>query len=35
MADDAKLFERGVCKLAARIPFEGMGQHDSVKTFQH
>jgi hypothetical protein len=34
MAADAKLFEHGVCQLAARIPLEGVAQRDAVKTLQ-
>jgi hypothetical protein len=32
MAADAKLFELGVHKLAAWIPFEGVAQRDAVRT---
>jgi hypothetical protein len=35
MAADAILFELGVCQLAVQIPFEGLTQHDSVRTLQH
>jgi hypothetical protein len=32
LAADALLFELGVRQLAARIPFEGMTQHDTLRT---
>jgi hypothetical protein len=35
MAADAILFELGVRHLAAPIPFEGMAQHDAVRTIRH
>jgi hypothetical protein len=33
MAAYAKLFERGVCQLTARIPYEGVTQRDTVVYF--
>jgi hypothetical protein len=36
MAADAVLFELEVRQLAAaRIPFEGVGQHDALRNLQH
>jgi hypothetical protein len=32
MAGDTKIFELGVCQLAARIPFEVVVQPDAVRT---
>jgi hypothetical protein len=34
MAADAKLFVLGVRQLAGRIPFEGVAQHDEVRTLR-
>jgi hypothetical protein len=33
VAVDVKLFELGVCQLAARIPFEGVARRDALKNF--
>jgi hypothetical protein len=35
MAADAKLFEFVVRQLAAHIPYEGVAQHDAVRTLRH
>jgi mRNA-degrading endonuclease toxin of MazEF toxin-antitoxin module len=35
IAADAILFELGVRQLATQIPFEGVAQHDAVRTLQH
>jgi hypothetical protein len=35
MAADAVLFEFGVCQLAAQIPFEGVSQHEALRTLRY